>query len=45
MAESGDASLPDSCFMTLRIGGDVGLPPKDLLGDIIPKPLLRFAAV
>lgn len=23
----------------------MGLPPQTLLGDIVPKPLLRFAAV
>ena len=29
----------------LRMGGTMGLPPQTLLGDFIPKPHLRFAAV
>ena len=28
----------------VRFGGTMGLPPQTLLGDIVPKPLLRFAA-
>ena len=48
--ESGFASLPDSCFLSLRDLGDegvtMGLPPQALPeGDSPSDSLLRFAAV
>ena len=47
--ESGFASLPDSCFLSLRDLGDegvtMGLPPKPCLRGFPSDSLLRFAAV
>ena len=46
LAESGIASLPDSCWdLRFAFGGTMGLPPHALLEAFIPKPHLRFAAV